>query len=300
MPKVSIIIPSYNCAQFIAEALDSVLEQTYKDFEAIIIDDGSTDNLKDVVAPYLTRFPDKVRYIYQENQGLANARNTAIKHARGEFLALLDADDKWLPNRLEEGIKVMEANPDVGLLHSNITRFAEDGRILPAPVRRKKFLSGSIFKHIFLRQADVACPTALFRKECCDKVGVFDPNLARLGCEDRDLWLRIAREYRVLYLDQVLAMYRVRKSSMSRNYEKMFKAQMYVIEKYSQPQDQGYPLRHLAVARIHRNRGDELLQDFDFQGASEAYLKALQHHPLSFWSCLNLFKAVLRIKIKPS
>ena len=110
MSKVSILIPSYNNAHYLPQAIDSALNQTFQDFEIIIIDDGSTDNTREIVERYLKRAPDKIRYIYQDNQGLARARNTGLRHARGEYVALLDADDVWLPARLEETVKILDAD----------------------------------------------------------------------------------------------------------------------------------------------------------------------------------------------
>ncbi len=297
MPKVSVIIPTYNCAQYISEAMESALAQSYQDFEILIIDDGSTDNIKDVIKGYLDNFPNKVRYIFQENHGLANARNTGIQNAKGEFIALLDADDRWLPDRLEIGVREIEADPTVGLVHANITFMTEEWKSIRTPRRNKEFLSGYIFEHIFLRHADISCPTILFRKECCRQVGVFDENLTRLGCEDRDLWLRIAQKYRFQYVDKILAHYRVRKASMSNNLEKMLKAQLYVIDKYC-PSNNGKHLRKKALAKVYRDLGDNLLFRQNFVESKNAYIKSLSYRPFSIWPVINFFKAAFKIRVK--
>src|SRR5258708_1857585 len=121
MPKVSILIPSYNSAHFLSRSIESALSGTYQDFEIIVIDDGSHDNTKDLVQSFIDRYPHKIRYFWQENKGLAVARNTGIAQAHGEYLALLDADDKWLPCRLEEGVEILDADASIGLVHGNIT-----------------------------------------------------------------------------------------------------------------------------------------------------------------------------------
>src|SRR3989338_1124324 len=113
-PLVSVVIPTYNCARYLRETLDSVLEQTCQDFEIIVVDDGSTDDTRELVNSYARRCPDKVRYIHQENGGPSQARPTGIRPAGGAFLALLDADDKWTPDRLEKDIHVIEADPAIG------------------------------------------------------------------------------------------------------------------------------------------------------------------------------------------
>jgi glycosyltransferase involved in cell wall biosynthesis len=294
MKKVSILIPAYNAAQYLPQALDSVLAQTFKDFEIILIDDGSKDNTRAIVEEFQKQCPDKIRYIYQENQGLSGARNAGLQQAKGEFIALLDADDMWCPERLEFGIKAIEADPSIGLVHANITRISTAGEFLSTPRRDKRFLSGFIFEHLFLRKADIACPTVLFRRSCCDSVGMFDSKLGYLGCEDRDLWLRIAKSYKIVYIDKVLARYRVRRDGMSHNVGNMFRARVYIIDKYF-PEGQGHTrLRNLALAKIFRDSGDEFLLRRDFVEARKQYRRALAHDPFLFWARVNLLKTFLR------
>ncbi|MFC1510445.1 glycosyltransferase family 2 protein [Candidatus Omnitrophota bacterium] len=297
--KVSILVPSYNGAKYLPDALNSALKQTYQDFEILIMDDGSTDNTKEVLAPFLEAHSDKIRYFYQENQGLACARNAAISHAQGEYLALLDADDIWLPQRLEKTVAVIEADPQVGLVHANITRISLEGKELDTPKRDVSVLSGSIFEHIFLRKAHVSCPTVLFRKKCYDDCGGFDPALARLGCEDRELWLRFVKKYSFQYIDEVLAFYRLSASSMSKNKEKMMKARMYVVDKFCPEGDQHcLALRKAALAKIYRDLGDEFLFEGNFDVAKENYMKAVRQNPFSFWLWVNFFKACLKVEVK--
>ena len=211
--------------------------------------DGFTDNTKDIVNTYIRKYPDKIRYIWQENKGLAIVRNTGIAQSKGEYIALLDADDKWLPNRLEEGVRLLDADPSIGLVHGHVTEIDINNKEIGTSIRNPQPLSGSIFENIFLRKADIVCPTVLFRRTCCEKVGMFDENLSRLGCEDRDLWLRIAQKYKIVYINKVLAYYRVSSQSMSKNIENMTKARLYVIDKYCPENDQSkHHLRNKAIA----------------------------------------------------
>ena len=296
MPKVSVLVPTYNCVQYLKIALESALNQTFKDYEIIVIDDGSTDNTKEVVKNYQTANPGKIVYIYQENQGVVAARNTGIKAAQSDYLALLDADDIWCPDRLEKGIGTIEPDPGIGLVHANITRVDENGRTISTPLRDLKYLTGPMFENIFLRKADIACPTALFRKACCDKVGLFDPHLTRLGCEDRELWLRIARKFKIVYIDQVLALYRVRLNSMSNNQQKMLKARLYVVDKFS-PEGKNGRLRHLTLAKIYRDLGDEHLFRQQFEHAKGHYWKSIAFNPFSFWTWINLGKSFIKLVV---
>lgn len=232
MPRISAIIPCYNGAHFLPDALESALAQTYSDCELIVVDDGSTDATGEVAARYCERYPGRVRYIRQENQGLAAARNAAIEQSGGELLALLDCDDLWLPERLAEGVRIMDADPKAGLVHANILRVDGDLKPIGVPDRSGEKLAGRIWREIYVRRAHISCPTALFRRSCLEETGLFDTALSRLGCEDRDLWFRIARGFEVAYIPRVLAHYRVTAASMSRNPEKMLRARMHVLDKY--------------------------------------------------------------------
>src|SRR5438128_339141 len=120
MPKVTVLIPSYNAAHFLPISIESALSQSYQDFEIIIIDDGSNDHTKAVVQSFIDQYPHKIRYFWQENKGLAVARNTGLAESQGEYVALLDADDRWLPCRLQEEVGVLDADNTVGLVHGNI------------------------------------------------------------------------------------------------------------------------------------------------------------------------------------
>src|ERR1700754_2166122 len=122
MPIVDVIIPAYNAAKYLPIAIESVVAQTFEDWRILLVDDGSTDNTAEVVAPFLDRLGSKLKYIKQENRGLPAARNTAIRNSTAEFLALLDADDVWLPCRLTESLKAFANRPQVGLSYSLITR----------------------------------------------------------------------------------------------------------------------------------------------------------------------------------
>jgi len=297
VPKVSILIPSYNSVNFLPISIGSALSQTYQDFEIIVIDDGSTDNTKEVVRSFIDRYPSKIHYFWQENKGLAVARNTGITHSQGEYLALLDSDDKWLPCRLEEEVRILDTDASVGLVHGRVTCIDSNGNEVRTGKRHPQFLSGYIFDNIFLRKEDIACPTVLFRRSCCEEVGMFDVKLSRLGCEDRDLWLRIAQKYKIIFVDKVLSYYRKSSQSMSSNQKKMIEARLYVVDKYCPANDQSKRgLRNKALARIFRNIGDEFLLKKDFVNARQEYQKAIRNDPLAFWPWINWIKAVLNAR----
>src|SRR3989304_775382 len=126
MPRVSVIIPTFNCARFLGRAIDSALFQTYTDYEIIVVDDGSTDATGDVVE----RYASKIRYTYQSNKGVSSARNTALSNASGELIAYLDADDMWYPHKLESQVAFLDFHKDCGLVHSDVTMVNEVDEVI--------------------------------------------------------------------------------------------------------------------------------------------------------------------------
>ncbi len=130
MPKVDVILPAYNAARYLPTAIESVIAQTFEDWRMVLVDDGSTDNTAEVVAPFLERLGPKLNYIQQPNRGVPAARNAAIRNSSAEFLALLDADDVWLPCRLSESLKCFEGRPQVGLTYGFSRRIDPEGRFI--------------------------------------------------------------------------------------------------------------------------------------------------------------------------
>ena len=292
--KVSIVIPTYNCSEYLSEAIDSVLKQTYRNLEIIVIDDGSIDNTRDILNQYQQDYPDRIRSIYQENLGVAVARNNGIKNAQGEVIALLDADDIWVPEMLECMVKSIKLDSSIGLVHANMTRMSEDGVPFDTPVRKTQYLTGFIFEHIFLRKAHIFGNAVLFRRECCEQVGLYDENLSKLGCEDRDLWLRIAKQYKVQHVDKTLAYYRIRKRSLSHNRKNMIRGRLYVVDKFCPVGGRNQKLRRLALTKIYKDLGDEFLVERNFHDATKQYLKAILSWPFSIWPIICLMKTTLK------
>jgi len=222
-PKVSVIIPTYNSAQFITETLESVFAQTYKDYEVIVVDDGSTDNTKEVLKPYMS----KIRYIYKENGGPASARNVGIKNAQGEYIAFLDSDDLWLPEKLEKQVEYFKSDPDVALVFSDCISFGDEELIR----KRKRKYKGDVFLHL-LRENFIPTLTVIAKKKCFDEVGYFDTDKSLISSEDYDMWLRIARSFKVGYIEEPLAKRRINRKSLSfSNIDRAYMATLKVIKK---------------------------------------------------------------------
>lgn len=191
MPQVSIIIPTYNRAHFIKQAVESALIQTYQDFELIVVDDGSTDDTKQVLADYAGR----LQYIYQPNQGRSAARNRGIELAQGEYIAFLDSDDLWLPNKLSRQVPALDTAPDnVALVHGY--KQIVDEKLNPIPLwetRLRRYYAlaekGQETYENYLHSACIFTSTILIRKSALVAIGNYDTTLYAL--EDLDLYLRL-------------------------------------------------------------------------------------------------------------
>ncbi len=210
MPLVSIIIPAYNRAQLIAETLHSVLEQSFKDYEVIVVDDGSTDNTCQVVSS----FP--VRYLRQNNQGASTARNTGIEAARGQYVAMLDSDDCLTEDSLGKRVAVLEKHPEVGLAYGQILLMDENSRdcgLYPGQSPHSIIRTGIEELRQILYQNHIPNSTVMVRKSCLNKVGLFNPFLR--SAEDLELWVRICAEFGTAYIAQPLAKWRVHTNRMT-------------------------------------------------------------------------------------
>ncbi len=208
MPRVSVVIPTYNRAALLKQAIDSVLAQTYTDYEIIIVDDGSTDEMADLVDRYVAG-PGRVRYYYQNNRGRSAARNAGIRLAVGEFIAFLDSDDLFLPRKLEMQVAALSNQPEYGMAFSNAISIDERGNVLSSGPLFRAQLSGMIYPELlFIRGTMIMTPTVMIRARILNQVGSFDENLSM--CEDLDLWRRIARMCPVLQIQSPLSAVRYR------------------------------------------------------------------------------------------
>ena len=222
MPKISIIIPTYNRARYVCEAVDSVFAQTYKDYEIIIIDDGSTDNTRET----LKKYGDRIQYIYQKNMGPPAAMNTGVRRAKGEYYVILGDDDALMPDMLERQVEVMDRNPDVafvcGGVHfmdgsGQIYKTSRDGR------HREKTFKSLLFDNFVWHL------TAVVRRKVSEEMGHFDENLATT--HDHDLWIRMAIKYRFEYTDAPLAKFRRHPGNYSKGLNLHLKDHLAILDK---------------------------------------------------------------------
>ena len=234
---VTVIIPTYNRAREVATAIESALAQTYQNIELVVVDDGSTDDTRDVVA----RYGPRVRYFFQRNAGVSAARNLAMRQARGEFLAFLDSDDVWKPWRIESQVTALRRNPEAGIAWTDMTAVDDHGRIIDERHLRVMYAAhGKVDIEVALRQVDtlggltVHAPTeyasaavrlgdlfseillgnllhtstVLVRRDWVERVGGFDPTFVRAG-EDYEFYIRLCSVGPVIFIDAPSTLYRV-------------------------------------------------------------------------------------------
>lgn len=292
MVTVSVIVPTYNTIGYLPAAIESILNQTFEDFEILLVNDGSTDG----TAQWVETLTDpRIRYTEQNNQGLSAARNTGIALAQGRYIALLDADDLWEPTKLEKQVAVLEANPDIGMVHSWVWFIDAEGR---STGRIWKTQAEGMALSRLLHRNDVAVLSVLVRRECFAKTGGFDPTLRSL--EDWDLWLRLAVHDAIAVIREPLAYYRQLPGSMSRNCEVMEASFRTVIDRhfalapqslqFLRDRSYGSAYQCLAWKSIQSDRPDVDL-------AWAYYRSALRFYPRILFT-LDGFKLLLAIQVQ--
>jgi glycosyltransferase involved in cell wall biosynthesis len=213
--KVSIIVPTYNRAHLVMETIDSILAQTVKDFELIVVDNESTDNTEEVIKSYTD---ERIKYFRHQNNGLvAVNRNYGISKANGEYIAFCDDDDLWMPEKLERQVKLLDLNKELGLVYSDCYIIYENGNLERYTLLSSlKLFRGNVFNKLF-QSNFIPMLTVMIRREILSKVGGFDPKY--IIAQDYDLWLRIAEHYPIDFIEEPLAKYRIHGESISRNRE---------------------------------------------------------------------------------
>lgn len=228
MPAVSIIIPTYNRTDYLYLTLESIVQQTYQDFEVIVVDDGTPNTDNEIIC---SKF-DKVRYYKIKNTGgPATPRNVGIRKASGKYLAFVDDDDIWLPHKLDMQVKILDANSDFGLVHSCCEVIDEHGILKNKIIGRPGSMN---VKHGDVRMRmignwTIMMPTPLIRKEVVDQVGFFNERMTP-ATEDVEYWSRCSFETKFYYIDEPLARYRIHLNNISASKEKYRKLPYYLKE----------------------------------------------------------------------
>ena len=274
-PRVSVVIPAYNQADFVSSTIESVLAQTSSPFEIIVVDDGSTDRTADVVRS----FGDAIHYTFQANAGLSSARNTGISLAKGEFVCFLDSDDLWMPAFVEHMAQRLDTNPKAGAVgcgHRMIDlqgmHLSQTGR--PDDGQRYDFTA-------FSKGNPFPVHAMLVRRSCLEEIGGFDEDLS--ACEDWDMWMRLSSRYPVVTSRALLALYRVNPGSMSSDQDRMLTNRLAVLRKhFDMPEDQietwSWPSKD-AYGRALCATVIEFLQVRDLESAASLLAKAYATAP---------------------
>jgi glycosyltransferase involved in cell wall biosynthesis len=273
-PKISVVLTTYNGSSrgYLSSAIESVLNQSYQNFELLIIDDGSTDNTKKRCSFYLEN--DRIRYIYQENSGLAAARNTGIRASSGEFLCFLDDDDVWKPEKLQKQLEFIQNRlsgvNNWGLIFTWLELIDEQGEVISY---RGHHQEGRLYRSLLFGNTVDAPSSVLIRREVFDNVGLFDESFE--NCQDWDMWLRISKEYMIFPVKEYLVQHREHRNRISFDNEKIFRYENAVIEKAlaTAPAD----ISPRAVyASCHMNRSICYFAADEFQQFRKMFLKGVK------------------------
>lgn len=303
-------MPAYNAGPYIDESIRSVLEQSYKNIELIVVDDGSKDGTPDIAE----RFGSRVAVLRQQNAGPAAARNRGIAAAKGEFIAFLDADDVWLPGKAATQVQYLRSHPDVGVVFGNFVRWyaqADGVFTLPSVPNADDVVgtptlvdahSGWIYRALLLGSV-LHIITAMVRRSVIEQIGLFDENLPT--GEDYDFWLRVSQKYQAAKLDRTLAFYRMHSSNITKvprpennEYEVLLKS----LKKFGHSDPGGTPVDNMALQRrcydLCFSHGYFHIRDGDPRVAQMAFWSAIKYLPFKLKCWIYLFFATVKYYIK--
>jgi glycosyltransferase involved in cell wall biosynthesis len=280
-PLVSVIIPCYNRETFIADAIDSALAQTYQNLEIIVVNDGSTDGTENVINGYLAN--PRVRYIkHEKNRGIPAARNTAIRQARGDYVAFLDSDDMWLPKKIESQLEVFSRDVagDVGLVWSNAFFRDNQGNTetvgASVPPDIGSLPRDTLLRRLFLHNF-ITAQTVMVRRTCFDKVGLLDEHL-KGGADDFDFWLRLAPYFRFEYVSIPLVVARLHDGNYS-EMGRLFQDNLMIIAKAVSQNPELAALKPARLRELYHDLGMYYLEKRNWQEARSNLSKAIGFRP---------------------
>lgn len=284
MPKVSVVIPTCNRADFLKAAIESVLKQTFQDFEIIVVDDASRDQTAEVMAGFQD---PRIHYIRHEtNKGQGRTRNAGIEQASGEYVALLDDDDEWLPEKLEKQVSLLDSSADaVGLVYTGFYRVeGASKRVISRFIPEDR---GYVYDRLRVKNSIGTCSTVLLRRLCLERVGGFDETLT-CGA-DYDMWVRISKDSFFEYLDEPLVRYAVHSERISTNYNSLIKGKETLLKKYAQYYAAD-PKNH---SRRYRNLGIAYCLSGNTKKGRSAVLTAIRLYPFELRNYYHLILSFL-------
>jgi glycosyltransferase involved in cell wall biosynthesis len=273
-PRVSVIVPAYNSADYTVETVESILAQTYRDFELIVVDDGSTDHTREAMGA----FGHRIQYAYKENGGACSARNFGIARARGEYIACLDCDDLWLPEKLERSVAALDEHLDWALVFSPSFLIDAQGGVIGCSNYRPDL--GQAFREL-LKGNFIVAATVVMRRSHMLEVGPFDESIFIPA--DWDLWLRLVRKHPIGCIDMPLSKYRMTSSYTLRHVDQFIEESMYTLDKHldSAP-ELSVSERGEILARMYTVHATLLRDKPDMVKAKLALKKAIDCDPSNF------------------
>lgn len=231
-PLISVVVPLYNSQETIESTFNSIITQSYSNKEIIFIDDGSEDNTADIISQFTSQY-DNVHYYYKENGGVASARNFGINKSKGEFIAFCDHDDLWLPNKLDEQIKLFE-DSNVGLVYTgSVITCLENNVEVSRSIAPAQFFEGYCFYQL-LQKNFIPSSSVIIRKSCLEKTGYFNEDRRMHGVDDKNLWLRISYYYKINAVKQIYEQHVLTGRNWSLNEKMMLESSIYCLDNISQ------------------------------------------------------------------
>ena len=295
-PRVSVVIPTYNRQNLVVEAIESVLGQTFRDFEIIVVDDGSTDETAAKIQPYLAR----LIYTVQKNQGVAVARNTGIRLAQGEWICFLDSDDLWQPGKLAAQISFADTHPEYGLLASELQGFDANGKAGGSSKSAMYRIRNGLVVEDLLFGNWIQTSTVMLRRDCLDQVGWFDEDVGQFG-EDWLLWMRVASKFPIYFMPEPLVSYRFHPGRLTLHQpEEQFRSLMRCLQKMSNfPQFQKKPhLLREAEYRICIGRGKGNLYVGEYDRAEAKLQRAYKLRTIPVLAAYLLLRTAIEKKFR--
>ena len=291
MPMITVVLPSYNSMRYIAETMETVLNQTYQDFEVLVVNDGSTDGTPNWVDQLSQREP-KVRMVSQANQGLAGARCTGVINARGKYIAFIDDDDLWEPTKLEKQVNSLESNPQAGLCYTWTALADSNGKATGRVIASNA--EGNVWQQ--MTEMNIVCcgSTPMIRRSCFDEVGLFDHQIS--PSDDWDMWWRIAAKYEFTVIKEPLIRYRQHPNNSSKKCDHMLATSRILIERnFAQAPIELLHLRNRSYGCIYLYLGWRAIENNDYQQAQKFRNQAIAHRLQLACSakCIRLTIAIL-------
>ena len=278
MPQVSVVIPTHNRAEFLRDAIASVLKQTFQDFEVIVVDDASSDNTRDVVGSF---HDERIRYMrHENNKGGSAARNTGILNSKCEYLAFLDDDDEWLPEKLDRQMELLlTSDPNVGVVYTGYLDVdAASGQVIGQQIPARR---GNLSQHLWTENCVGSASSVLLKKDCLNRVGLFDESLP--CSQDYDLWIRTAKEYLFECVQLPLFKYSVHENKISTDTDARYRGLEIFQKKYDNS-----PLSKKYYSHVYVDLGITHCLAGEVKKGRKAFIKAITLCPFESRGYINL------------